>query len=125
MIIGIGCDTVDHKVTEALDWPSLPKKINRIFTQLELSLLTESNRLKFLSGRFAAKEAALKSIGTGIEDGISLKEIEILRDDFGRPQIKLTGDLKQIADKMKITNWHISISHTESTSMAYVIAEGV
>ena len=125
MIVGIGCDIVDHVVTESLGWPSLPKKIQRIFTELELSLLTEINKTKFLSGRYAAKEAVLKSIGTGIEDGFSLKEIEILKDDSGRPQVKVTGNLKQIIERLKITNWHISISHTETSSIAFVIAESL
>lgn len=116
---------VDHGITESLGWPLLPKKIHRIFTPPELSLLTDSNKTKFLSGRFAAKEAVLKSIGTGIEDGISFKEIEILRDDSGRPVIKVVGNLKRITDHLKITSWHISISHTETSSIAYVIAESL
>ena len=101
------------------------RKIQRIFTQLELSLLTEINKTKFLSGRYAAKEAVLKSIGTGIEDGFSLKEIEILKDDSGRPQVKITGNLKLIIERLKITNWHISITHTETSSIAFVIAESL
>jgi holo-[acyl-carrier protein] synthase len=126
MIVGIGCDIVDHAITDSLGWPQLPKKLQRVFTQSELELLNiESNNTKFLSGRFAAKEAVLKSIGTGIEDGFSLKEIQILKDDSGRANVKVTGKLKKLSERLRITAWHISISHTETTSIAYVIAESL
>lgn len=124
MIFGIGCDIVEHATTESLGWAQLPEKIQRVFTKSELELLSKgSNNTKFLSGRFAAKEAVLKAIGIGIEDGFSLKEIQILKDNSGRPNVKLTGNLKKISDQLRITDWHISISHTETISMAYVVAE--
>ena len=123
MIIGIGCDVVDHTTTNFLNWPKRPSKIQRIFTEAELALSSDSDETKFLSGRFAAKEAVLKSIGTGIDDNISLRDVEILKDDSGRPKIVIEGDLKRAVEEMKITRWHISISHTESTSTAFVIAE--
>src|SRR5687768_11837672 len=100
MIIGIGCDIVEPATTESLGWAQLPKKIQRVFTTSELELLNKgSNNTKFLSGRFAAKEAVLKSIGIGIEDGFSLKEIQILKDNLGRPTVNVTGNLKKISDQ--------------------------
>jgi holo-[acyl-carrier protein] synthase len=125
MIIGIGCDIVEHSVTEQLKWHLDLKTRQRFFSLQEIDL--HRNRInasvKFLSGRFAAKEAVLKCIGTGMEDGISLTDIEILSDKRGKPTIILKGDIKNISEEIGINLWHVSITHSSSCSMAFVIAE--
>ena len=103
MIIGLGCDIVEHSNFEKLAW------------------LNDDNTLR----RFAAKEAVLKCLGTGMEDGISLKNIEIIKSQTGLPQVSLSGKVMKISTSKKITSWHISISHTTSTSAVFVIAESV
>jgi holo-[acyl-carrier protein] synthase len=78
---------------------------------------------RFIAGRFAAKEAALKCLGTGMQNGISLQEVSVVRSENGQPLINLTGAVKIIADNLGIRKWHISISHAPSHSTAFVVAE--
>ncbi len=124
MIIGIGCDSVNHNITKKLDWEFDTETLKRFFSLKELALYETKKSVKFLSGRFAAKEASLKCLGTGISDGLSLTDIEILQLENGKPIIVVHGSVREAADKMGITTWHVSITHTVDSSMAFVIAEG-
>lgn len=124
MIIGIGCDVVNHNLTQNLGWLSNSPTVRRVFSPKELELLKANNSVRFISGRFAAKEAILKCLGTGMKDGISLTDIEIFQSDAGQPIIHIKGEVEKIAIRMGIVSWHISISHTDNTSTAFVIAEG-
>lgn len=125
MIIGIGCDLVSHAITEKMKWHSDSKIKSRFFSSRELELVPTNlkQQISFLSGRFAVKEAVLKCLGTGMIDGMSLKEIEVLRDDSQKPILVLNGEVQKIALEKQITNWHITISHANSISTAFVIAE--
>ena len=75
-----------------------------------------------MAGNFAGKEAFSKAIGTGIR-GFQLEEVEILRDELGKPHIALSGAAKKIADEMGISGLYISISHSKHYAVAQVIAE--
>jgi holo-[acyl-carrier protein] synthase len=123
MIVGIGSDIVEHNTTKALNWDSDEAVRQRIFSAEELSICNTEKVIKFLSGRFAAKEAVLKCIGTGMQEGISLKDIQILSDNHGKPVIKLIGQIKIISNKRGINLWHVSITHSSNHSVAFVIAE--
>lgn len=123
MIIGIGCDIVEHEEAQKLEWDSNPAVQNRIFSQKETEIYLLSNNIKFLCGRFAAKEAILKCLGTGMEDGIALTDIQILQSENGQPFIQLQGNSLIISEKLGINFWHISITHSRYFSIAYVIAE--
>ncbi|RCR67518.1 holo-ACP synthase [Larkinella punicea] len=123
MIIGIGCDIVDHKISESLEWDSKPHTINRILSDEEMMLYDSHKTLNFIAGRFAAKEAILKCLGTGMQDGISLRQIQILKSEDGNPIVQLMGQAKQISDNMGVDAWHLSISHCASYSIAFAIAE--
>ncbi len=123
MIVGIGCDIVEHELTLKLGWDKNTKNLVRIFTQKELSKINPKQKIRFLSGRFAAKEAVLKALGIVMEDGISLNEIQILKEKSGAPKVKLTGRLKKIAQRLDIHNIQISISHSSNTSIAFALAE--
>jgi len=123
MIIGMGCDIVEHKRTKALKWDIDKTVQQRIFSAEEMKLYKTEKAIRFLSGRFAAKEAVLKCIGTGMIDTISLKDIKILSDNLGKPVVKLAGSIKKISNTRGIKLWHISITHSSSNSVAFVIAE--
>lgn len=123
MILGIGCDLVSHALTEKLEWESDTDTNQRIFSKKEMDLYRKNKTIRFLAGRFAAKEALVKCLGTGMQDGLALTDIEILRSPSGAPDLRITGGVKDFADKMGIVKWHISISHSDTHSMAYVIAE--
>ena len=95
--------------------------LERIYTPSELEQC--GRRSESLAGRFAAKEAAAKALGSGIGD-ISWQEIEVLGDDQHAPKLTLHGVAKQKADELGLTTWSVSISHSQSHSVALVVAMG-
>jgi len=123
MIIGIGCDIVDHEITKMLQWDSKPDTLKRYFAYKELEIYKKKGGIQFLAGRFAAKEAVLKALSTGMYDGISLTDVQILQLITGKPLVSLEGKIKQIADDAGVKRIHVSISHTTKCSIAYAIAE--
>lgn len=123
MIIGIGCDVVEHGTSNDLNWGSDSRILDRIFSPKEIDVYISKNDTKYLSGRFAAKEAILKCLGTGMQDGIALTDIQILQSIEGRPILELFRKVKKISDEKGINFWHISISHSTGYSVAFAIAE--
>ena len=95
--------------------------LERVFTPAELEYC--GKRAESLAGRFAAKEAVAKALGTGIGD-ISWKEIEILGDEQNAPTLTLHGMAETKAKEMGLTTWSVSISHSQSHSVALVVASG-
>ena len=79
-------------------------------------------RAQFFAGRFAAKEAVGKALGTGISGDIAWKDIEILRDVNGAPLVSLSGETLDVANALGVTRWLLSISHTETYAVASAIA---
>lgn len=125
MIVAIGCDIVDHKLTELLKWKTDLNLLRRVFSNKELDLYDKEKSLSFLAGRFAAKEALLKCLGTGMQDGIALTEIETLTSESGQPQILVAGEVKRISKQLAVDSWHISITHSANYSLAFVVAERI
>ncbi|WP_293295209.1 holo-ACP synthase [Allomuricauda sp.] len=123
MIVGIGCDVAEFSVAEKFNWQSDQNQRSRIFSPYELLQYDKQKRLSYLTGRFAAKEAVLKCLGTGMYDGISMKNIEIIQEENGKPSIKLTGEVLKKSIDLGIKKWLVSISHTLKNSTAFVIAE--
>lgn len=123
MIVGIGCDIAEFSIAETLNWQSEKKIRTRVFSKKELIQYDKKNKISFLTGRFAAKEAVLKCLGTGMYDGLCLKDIEIICLENGKPKIVLKGKIKKLSIDLGIRNWFVSITHTSISSMAYVIAE--
>ncbi|TMU54818.1 holo-ACP synthase [Flagellimonas algicola] len=123
MIIGVGCDITDFSIAEKLGWNSNQKILNRIFSKREIESYHKLGKLTYLTGRFAVKESVLKCLGTGMYDGISLNEIEIIQQKSGKPQIILKGEVKKLSLDLGINKWFVSITHSSNCSMAYVIAE--
>lgn len=123
MIVGIGCDVVNHEITQGLGWSLNAHKLQRVLSSQELYLVPTNEAERFISGRFAAKEAVLKCLGTGMKDGISLTDIQILQNLEGKPIIQVDGEVKRIAIQLGIASWHISISHSYNSSIAFVVAE--
>jgi holo-[acyl-carrier protein] synthase len=125
MIIGIGCDIVSHTLTAQLNWHNDTRIRSRIFSGNEMEQLPSQVKLQiaFLSARFAAKEAVLKCLSTGIIDGVSLLDIEILAEKGSMPTIRLSGYVLEMSLLKEITNWHLSLSHDDTFSIAFVVAE--
>ncbi|MES2850554.1 MAG: holo-ACP synthase [Bacteroidota bacterium] len=119
-MVGIGIDLVDIKRFES----SLRRNdfIKRCFSQSEIHYYNKTKKAAFLAGRFAAKEALVKALGTGLIEGISFSDIEIVKLPSGAPQIKLKDSVANLADNLGIKRWLISISHTKTMATAIVIA---
>lgn len=119
MILGMGCDIVEiERVAKVF---ISERKLSRIFTDAEIELaMSEST----LAGRFAAKEAFLKALGSG-KMGVPLKDIEVLRDISGKPYIngeRIRPVLERVFGKPVRIN--VTISHNRKDAMAVVIIEG-
>jgi holo-[acyl-carrier protein] synthase len=95
--------------------------LNKVFTPRELSDV--GGKPASLAARFAAKEAVAKSLGTGIGP-IGWQEIEILRADTGQPTLQLAGAAEQLALQHGLSNWSISLSHSQTHAVAVAVAIG-
>lgn len=95
--------------------------LERIYTPAELEQC--GKRAESLAGRFAAKEAAAKALGCGIGD-VSWQEIEVLGDEQNAPVLTLHGIAGQKAKELGLQIWSVSISHSQSHSVAFVVAMG-
>ena len=95
--------------------------LERIYTLAELEQC--GKRAESLAGRFAAKEAAAKALGCGIGD-VSWQEIEVLGDEQNAPVLTLHGIAGQKAKELGLQIWSVSISHSQSHSVAFVVALG-
>ena len=97
--------------------------LKRVLTINEIKYVTSDTRnlVTRLAGRYAAKEATSKVLGTGLR-GVYFKEIEILREQSGAPKIVLHNRAKKIAEEKKLTDFDVSISHEKDFAIAIVIA---
>lgn len=122
MIIGVGVDIIEiRRISEAVKRNS--RFLDKIFTEVELKYLKERKlRAEHIAGRFAAKEAVSKALGTGIR-GFGLKDIEIDRTELGKPLVILKGKAKSLAEQQGDYKIHLSISHGEDNAVAYAIIE--
>tara|TARA_A100000164_G_scaffold125041_1_gene110960 strand:+ start:174 stop:551 length:378 start_codon:yes stop_codon:yes gene_type:complete len=124
MIFGIGTDLI--KITRIKNINSLEKFALKILSENELDLfnsLSNDKKVSFISKQFAGKEAFSKALGTGISAGIRFKEIEILRDEKGKPIFTAINSLKSFMLNLGITRTHISITDEREYAMAFAILE--
>ena len=123
MIIAHGIDLVDCPRIEDMIKRHSERFIERIFTTAE-QVYADSNksRIEKYAGRFAAKEAILKLIGTGWRGKIAWTDIEIINNSSGRPQVNLHGEVKKITEKLGIKQISISITHTANFAIASAVA---
>ncbi len=122
-IVGHGIDIVETGRIRQLVENHGQHFLDRCFTSGE-QLYCGRNPKRYyehLSGRFAAKEAVLKVLGTGWRGGIAWTDIEILPEPSGQPKIALTGECLRIATDLGIVRWHVSISHIETHATASAI----
>jgi len=123
MIVGIGTDIIEVPRIEKL-LTKQKRFQGRIFTETEIAYCeTKKNKVQNYAARFAAKEAFLKAIGTGWRQGVSFKEIEIVNNERGKPEIFLSGKAREFADDLGITNIQVSLSHLKDFAIAVVAAE--
>jgi holo-[acyl-carrier protein] synthase len=124
-VVGHGIDIVETARIRTMVESHGAHFLDRCFTSAEQGYCDRSAKRRFehLAGRFAAKEAVLKALGTGWRGGIAWTDVEIILAPGGQPQIQLTGECQRIATERGIAKWHISISHIETHATASAIAE--
>ena len=124
-IIGHGIDIVECERIEKIRADPAERFLTRIFTPAELDYCLDcKTQAVRLSGRFAAKEAILKMLGTGWRGGIAWTDMEILPDGLGKPNVRLSGGCAVEAEKLGIREVLISISHTANYATASAIGVG-
>jgi holo-[acyl-carrier protein] synthase len=125
MIVGLGVDITEvDRIEAAIERRGRPF-LERLFTPAEIAYCeTHRHRAERFAGRFAAKEAAMKALGTGWARGVRWVDIEVVREPGGKPTLKLYGESRSIADYIGVKNIALTITHTGNTALALVIFEG-
>ena len=128
MIVGIGIDMVEIERVEAM-MKRRESAASRFLTEKEQQLLAKRQggaRYEFAAGRFAAKEAASKALGTGIGKTVGFLDLEILPTDSGKPELTIKPDVFRKLDldpgRVRV---HLSISHSRTHAIAQVVLETV
>ena len=125
MIVGTGVDITEvsriHRAVERFG----ERFLSRVFTPAEIRYCTSKlNASERLAARFAAKEAGMKAIGTGLRNGVTWQDVEVVRQPGQRPVLHFTGRAAEIATSLGCKRTHLSLSHTAEQAIAHVILEG-
>lgn len=125
MIFGIGIDMIEVSRIEKSITRS-KSFLTKIFSEKEREYCdSKSNKFQCYAARFAAKEAFMKAIGTGWRNGIKFNEIEVVNNELGKPEIKLSGKAKELFCQMDLKNIFVSLSHLKEYAIANVIIEKI
>ena len=122
MIVGVGIDLCEvPRLAKALERPGF---LDRLFTETEAEYIRGRGRAgaESAAGCFAAKEAALKALGTGLV-GVALREVEVVHESTGKPVLRLHGAARERAEALGAVRVHLSITHTRETAAAVVVLE--
>jgi holo-[acyl-carrier protein] synthase len=124
MIVGSGIDLVEiGRIQQSVDRYG-ERFLDRVYTAGEKAYcLRKRNAAESLAARFAAKEAGAKALGTGISQGVSWLEIEVVREPSGRPGLRFHGRAAERAGQMGVGNIALSLTHTGELAMASVVLE--
>jgi holo-[acyl-carrier protein] synthase len=122
-IVRQGIDLVDCGQIERLLQRHGNRFVERIFTAAEQAYANSNRqRVEKLAGRFAAKEAVLKLIGTGWQGKVGWRDIEVTNNALGEPIVTLSGQAREIAGQMGIERITVSITHTANFAIASAAA---
>ncbi|MDR2438181.1 MAG: holo-ACP synthase [Planctomycetaceae bacterium] len=122
-IIGIGTDIIECERIERMVQRHGSHFTDRVFTEWEIQYCTDRKSSdQHFAGRWAAKEAVLKALGTGWISGIAWTDVEIVNESSGAPRVQLHGGAAQIANEKQISEIQISISHCKSHAIAFAVA---
>jgi holo-[acyl-carrier protein] synthase len=122
-ILGHGIDIVETARIRHMVETHGERFLARCFTEAEIAYCRRNPKRchEHLAGRFAAKEAIMKVLGTGWSGGIAWTDMEILPEPSGEPRVKLSGRCREVAEARGIRQWHVSISHIETHATASAI----
>ena len=122
-IVAHGIDLVDfHRIGDLMERHG-ERFLDRVFTKSEQSYADRNKRrIEKLAGRFAAKEAVFKLIGTGWRGKIAWTDIEVVNDALGRPKVNVSGEVARIVEELGIGEISVSITHTGDFAIASAVA---
>ncbi|MEL7500118.1 MAG: holo-ACP synthase [Planctomycetota bacterium] len=124
-VIGIGTDIIQCRRIAGMIEKHEETFITRVYTQREIDYCSARKAaIQHYAGRWAAKEAILKAMGTGWARGIQWTDIEVVNDGGGKPSVELGGEARRICESMGIAQVLISISHCEEFATAFATAVG-
>ena len=125
MILGIGTDIAHiHRLEAALGRRGA-RFAERLLGPRELERLGQAPRpAAYLAKRFAAKEAFVKALGTGLRQGMRWTDIEVVNDALGRPSLVLSGKARELANAAGVSGIHLSLSDEQDLAVAFVVLEG-
>jgi holo-[acyl-carrier protein] synthase len=117
VLVGTDLVSVDRLASKLAAQPDLAQEI---FTARELRYAEDRRRrAEHLAARFAAKEAVLKALGTGLADGVNWCDVEVVNGVGGRPRLRLAGAARAIADRAGVRSMEVSLSHTAGLALAF------
>ena len=123
-IVGIGTDRVVIARVARTYERFGEQFINRVYTPDEFAQAeARGNTARRLAMLFAAKEAVSKALGTGFRQGVTMHEIETIHLPSGKPEVRLHGGAKCMADSLNISRMHVSLTDDDGVAMAFAIAE--
>lgn len=123
MIVGLGIDVVElDRIENALEKHGR-RFLERILVPDELAALPK-HPVPYVAARFAAKEAAVKALGTGFSNGVTFRDVEVVVGELGKPELAFHGQAAKIADSMRVIKKFVSLSHGRDSAVAVVVLEG-
>lgn len=124
MIVGCGIDMIEiARIAEAAARYG-DRFYRRIYLPEEIAYCRRKrNAMESFAARFAAKEAAAKALGTGIQSGVAFREIEVTRDPSGKPSLRFHGRAAEIARILGASHAVVSLTHTRTEAVAQVMLE--
>ncbi len=124
MVVGLGVDISEVPRIRAAIERYGERFLRRVFTDAEIRYCqSKANQYERFAARFAAKEAAMKSIGTGLRGGVTWHDFEVVREPSGRPTLAFYGVAAKVAERLNVHRSSLSLSHTEQIAIAQVILE--
>jgi holo-[acyl-carrier protein] synthase len=125
LVVGIGIDVVEIARIRRLMERWRERFLQRVFTESELAYaLGRQDPAQHLAARFAAKEATLKALGTGLSMGVRWREMEVRRARGEPPRLSLSGRTAELGEARGVQRLHVSLTHDAGLAMAEVLAEG-
>ena len=124
MVIGVGTDLIEiARIAHSIDRFG-DRFLRRVFTPREIAYCQRKKyAAESFAARFAAKEAAAKALGTGISQGVSWLELEVVRQPSGRPTLALSGRAAQHASQLGVATVSLSLTHSDDIALAVVVME--
>lgn len=124
MIVGTGTDLVQVRRIHNSIAQYGDRFLQRVYTERERAYaLGTTNSAERFAARFAAKEAGMKAIGTGWRGGVKWKDFEVASESPGRPTLVLSGEARNVANRLGVERIYISLTHTSEFALAFVILE--